>query len=65
MIKPTRRRPTVTITLNDSIQRLVGEYTAETEKLIWTIADNQRAICSGCRSQNELDTSLQNFIKTL
>jgi len=61
-MKATRPRPVVTLPLNESIQKLVGDYNLETQDLIWDIADNQRQLAVGCECQEDLDSNVQKFI---
>ena len=63
-MKATRPRPVVTLPLNESIQKLVGDYNLETQDLIWEIADNQRQLVVGCECQEDLDSNVQKFIDT-
>ena len=62
-MKTTRKPPVVTLATNISIKKLVGDYTLETQDLIWKIADNQKQLMVGCEIQDDLDANVKKFIE--
>ncbi len=61
-MKATRPGPTVTLNTDMAIKLLVGPYNAETEDLIWAIADNQTELLKGMQSNEQYNENVAKFI---
>lgn len=55
--------PIINMSLDLAIKKVVGEYNNETADLIWKIADTERELMAGCRSQKELENRVSDLIK--